>query len=114
MLGLTFQDDAPSFDAGLSAFIDELGSAAAGGGQSGEARTRRRKLATRRHSRYEHRRSGSGIGQRSSDSRRARQSEADNHRAVSSALKRTQSCVASLACALGFEIADADTVSTVD
>ena len=112
MLGLTFQDDALSFDAGLKAFIDGLGKAAAGSGKS--ARTRRSRLATRRHRRYERRRSGLSIAQRLGDSRKARPGEAGGDRAAASAPNRMQSGVASLACALGFEIADAHAPSRVD
>jgi len=113
MLGLNFQDDAPNFDAGLSAFIDGLGNAAAGSGQSGEAGTRRGEMAIR-HPRFEHHPSRLSGGQGFRDSRKARHIGADSDRAVTSALNRMQSRIASLACAFGFEIADANTVPTGD
>jgi len=108
MLGLTFQDDAPSFDAGLSAFIDELGNAASRSAQVQEDRPHRGKLATRRHPRYEHRLSGLGSAQHSGALRKTRHGEAGRDRVATSSLNRMQSWGASLACALGFEIADAD------
>jgi len=114
MLGLTFQDDAPSFDEGLSAFINGLGNEAAGGGQSGEADTRRGEITTRPRPRFEHRPSRSRSGQSFRNSRKARQIGADSDRAATLALKRVQSRVASLACAVGFDVADANTLSTVD
>jgi hypothetical protein len=109
MLGLTFQDDAPSFDEGLGAFINGLGEAAAGGRQNGEARSRRHEIATPHHLRFEHHPFPLSNGQRG----RARQIGAESDRAATLALKQIQSRLASLACAFGLEIADADTVSTV-
>jgi hypothetical protein len=114
MLGLVFQDDAQDLDAGVSAFIRELGHSADGTGRSGESRLHRRHPAARRHPGQERHYSGRGSAQGFSDSRKARKGKVGTERAAIAALKQAQSWVASLACSFGFEIADTNTVSTVN
>jgi hypothetical protein len=87
MLGLRFQADAADFEAGLDAFIAALGNTAGNDSSTPERRPRRKSKRPRR------RRVEAKSGGRSSEG------------AAASATKRLESYLASVATALGFELA---------
>lgn len=98
MLGLTFQDDLADFEAGIDAFIAALGNAA-GGDAAIRARTRRKSLRRRPR---EHGRAGFHEGA----SRKVKVRRARSESTEAPGLRRLESYLASLATALGFELAE--------
>lgn len=103
MLGLTFQDDAADFEAGIDAVTAALGNMA--GGDAAIRAHSLRKSMRRRRPDHEHRRAGLHEGR--SREVEARRGRARSESAEAAGLRRLQSYLAGLATTLGFEVAGA-------